>query len=109
MLFRKKPMEMPGRYSDMLDKIDPGENKSHYLNKVKGTKDGGLIICCRHWEQNNKFLSLVSEKRSDSCVVKEITGAILELVKGVPENHDVQKINQLLVDCNLNIFTRPLL
>lgn len=102
----KNSSQLPNQLkSDMLDNINPVENNLH-LSRVRTTKDGGLLVGCQNKEENEKFVSLVREKLSDSYVIREVNGIKPRIrIAGMTENHTERDIKQFLMNCNSHIFS----
>lgn len=57
--------------NNLLGNVNPKENNLH-LNKIAITNDEELVGTCQKSDDNEKIVSMVHDKLSDSYVVKEM-------------------------------------
>lgn len=90
--------------SDILSCINPIENNIH-PNKVKKTRDGGLIVGCQNKEENKAFLTLARQKLAGSYDIKELGGVNPRIrIAGMSEKHDEENVKNFLIKSNSHIF-----
>lgn len=90
--------------ADILRNVDPSVEHVQ-LDKVRTVKDGGIMIGCKNIADNNKLMSIIQQKMSDTYDVKEV-GAILPKFRlvGMSTNISPEDLRSHLLMGNRSVF-----
>lgn len=67
----KNKQDVTTTKSDMIRNINPVESNLN-ITKIKGVRDGGLVVSCENSDECLKFKQLVNDKLNDNYTVKEV-------------------------------------
>lgn len=61
--------------TDLFQKLNPAENKLGFA-RVRGIRNGGLVINCSGSEESGRFKSMAADKLAANYTVKEVAGLL---------------------------------